>query len=55
LLEPAGTLMCERVRDVLERFSGQRMRARVAMVDPENGRLVASTADFPEFPEIGAS
>jgi cobalt-precorrin-5B (C1)-methyltransferase len=49
LLDAAGTLMCERVREVLERFSENRLRARVAMVDPDDGRLVAATSEFTEF------
>jgi cobalt-precorrin-5B (C1)-methyltransferase len=42
----AGVRLCERVRDVLERWSEQQLRARVAMVDPDDSRLVASTGGF---------
>ena len=41
LLRPAGDLLCHRVADVLQRFSG--LRARVAMVDPAGGQVVAAT------------
>jgi cobalt-precorrin-5B (C1)-methyltransferase len=46
ILATAGAVLCERTRDVLERFSDQRVRAQVAMVDPEDSRLVAATAGF---------
>lgn len=46
LLTAAGSVLCERVRDVLQRFSEQQLRARVAMVDPDDGRLVASSGEF---------
>ena len=41
LLRPAGDALCRRVADVLHRFSG--LTARVAMVDPAGGRVVAAT------------
>jgi len=41
LLRPAGDLLCHRVADVLQRFSG--LNARVAMVDPAGGQVVAAT------------
>ena len=41
LLRPAGDLLCHRVADVLHRFSG--LSARVAMVDPAGGHVVAAT------------
>ena len=41
VLRPAGDELCLRVADVLHRFSG--LTARVAMVDPAGGRIVAAT------------
>ena len=41
LLRSAGDLLCGRVADVLHRFSG--LTARVAMVDPAGGKVVAAT------------
>ena len=41
LLRPAGDALCHRVAEVLHRFSG--LTARVAMVDPAGGRVVAAT------------
>ncbi len=41
LLRPAGDLLCGRVADVLQRFSG--LTARVAMVDPAGAQVVAAT------------
>ena len=42
LLRPAGDLLCGRVAEVLQRFSG--LGARVAMVDPAGAGVVAATA-----------
>ncbi len=44
LLQPAGDLLCRRVKDVLERFSSGRLTARVVMVDP-NGNLQVASSD----------
>ena len=41
VLGPAGDLLCRRVADVLQRFSG--LPARVAMVDPAGAAVVAAT------------
>jgi len=41
LLRPAGDLLCARVAEVLQRFSG--LSARVALVDPDGGAVVAAT------------
>ena len=41
VLRPAGDLLCRRVADVLQRFSG--LPARVAMVDPAGAAVVAAT------------
>jgi cobalt-precorrin-5B (C1)-methyltransferase len=43
LLRPAGDLLCGRVADVLSRFAGGRVAARVAMVDFAGSACVAAT------------
>ncbi|MHB2023078.1 MAG: cobalt-precorrin-5B (C(1))-methyltransferase [Mycobacteriales bacterium] len=47
LLASAGEALCRRVKDVLERFSEQRLKAAVAMVDPRDQRLVAAAPVMP--------
>jgi cobalt-precorrin-5B (C1)-methyltransferase len=43
LLEPAGRLVCLRVKDVLERFTDGALAATVVMVDPDGHGPVASS------------
>jgi cobalt-precorrin-5B (C1)-methyltransferase len=43
LLRPAGDALCARVADVLRRFAGGRVTARVAMVDFAGAACVAAT------------
>lgn len=43
LLRTAGDLLCDRVADVLERFTDHRVSARVAMVDFTGRQVVAGT------------
>ncbi|MBB4933281.1 cobalt-precorrin-5B (C1)-methyltransferase [Lipingzhangella halophila] len=42
LLEPAGEVLCQRVAEVLERFTEDTMRAEVAMVDFTGNTVVAA-------------
>jgi cobalt-precorrin-5B (C1)-methyltransferase len=43
LLEPAGRVLCRRVKDVLERFCAGSLTAAVVMVDPDGRAPVASS------------
>jgi cobalt-precorrin-5B (C1)-methyltransferase len=43
VLAPAGLLLCERVADVMTRFSEGKLAAEVAMVDFTGRAVIAST------------
>jgi cobalt-precorrin-5B (C1)-methyltransferase len=43
LLRPAGNVLCDRVKAVLERFTHRKMAAQVAMVDFTGKAVVAAT------------
>ncbi|MFI7030250.1 cobalt-precorrin-5B (C(1))-methyltransferase [Microbispora rosea] len=45
LLEPAGRVLCARVKDVLERFCDGTLTASVIMVDPDGHAPVASSGE----------